>query len=117
KIDQVAAGAAPRIEDAHPRRDAPAQKLVEEVDVDRTELFWKAGHGYIQIVRDHARTLSRSPGRAFLLTSHRDHGRLLYTAYRRWHGGKQIGYSSGHARSDGIEDPGRNGAAARIRHR
>src|ERR1035438_10148014 len=42
KIDQVAAASESRIEDAHSRRDAAAQDLVEEINVDLPELLWKA---------------------------------------------------------------------------
>lgn len=38
KINQVAAGTAARIEDAHAARDAAPQELVKEVDVDLAEL-------------------------------------------------------------------------------
>ena len=39
EVDEIAAGTAPCVEDAHRRRDVSAQKLIEEVDVDLTELF------------------------------------------------------------------------------
>ena len=37
EVDEVAAGAAARVEDPRPRRDPPAEDLVEEVDVDRPD--------------------------------------------------------------------------------
>jgi hypothetical protein len=45
QVDEVAAGAAADIEDAHAGRDAGAEELIEEVDVDGAELFLKRGHG------------------------------------------------------------------------
>jgi hypothetical protein len=38
EIDEVAALAAPRIEDAHTRTDPATQQLIEQVDVDVAEL-------------------------------------------------------------------------------
>ena len=39
QVDQIAAVAAPGIEHALPRIEAPAQDLIEEVDVDIAELL------------------------------------------------------------------------------
>ena len=44
KIHQVAAGPAPGIQNSHPAADPAAQKLVEQVDVDRSEVFLKVVH-------------------------------------------------------------------------
>lgn len=44
KIDEVAAGAAAGVEDAHARDDVAAEKMIEEIDVDEAELFLQIGH-------------------------------------------------------------------------
>ena len=41
KVSKVSAGTAARVEDFHARGDAPAKKLIEQIDIDRTELFQK----------------------------------------------------------------------------
>src|ERR1019366_8472497 len=41
QINQVAAETASGVEDAHARRDAPAQDLVEQVNIDLAELLLK----------------------------------------------------------------------------
>ncbi len=45
EIDEVAAGAAAGVEHAHARRDAAAQQLIEEIDVDVAELIVEGAHG------------------------------------------------------------------------
>jgi hypothetical protein len=40
-----------RIEDPHPRRDSSTQNLIEEVDVDLSELVLKIVHGDLPIIR------------------------------------------------------------------
>ena len=53
KIDEVAAEAAARVDDAHARGYVAAQKLIEEVDVDSAELLLKGGDGWHRkIIRD-----------------------------------------------------------------
>jgi thiol-disulfide isomerase/thioredoxin len=52
KIDQIAAAAAARVENPHSWLDAAAQKLVEQVDIDRAELVGQAGHRYLMIRGD-----------------------------------------------------------------
>jgi hypothetical protein len=44
EIYQIAAGAAARVKDLHSRAYAAFEKLVEEVDIDRAELFLKIRH-------------------------------------------------------------------------
>lgn len=44
EIDQISAGSAACIEDAHSRRDAAAEELIEEVDVNLAELMLKVEH-------------------------------------------------------------------------
>src|ERR1017187_5663823 len=44
KVDQVAAGPAPRVQNPHPARDPAAQKLVEQVDVDLCKLLKQVSH-------------------------------------------------------------------------
>jgi hypothetical protein len=46
EIDQVPAGATARIQNPHTRNDAASQQLIEEVDVDVTELLAKVGRGH-----------------------------------------------------------------------
>src|ERR1700722_5767744 len=52
QIHQIASLPAARVEDPHPRRDTSPQKLVEEVDIDVSELALKVWHGDIPIIRD-----------------------------------------------------------------
>src|SRR5213078_4576708 len=44
EVDEVAAAAAAGVEDAHAGRDAAAQELIEQVDVDAAELLGQGGH-------------------------------------------------------------------------
>ena len=44
EVDEVAAAAAAGVEDAHARRDASAEQLIEDVDVDLAELGLKIRH-------------------------------------------------------------------------
>ena len=44
KIDEVAAGAAAGVEDAHAGDDVAAEEMVEEIDVDEAELFLQTRH-------------------------------------------------------------------------
>ncbi len=41
-----------RVEDTHPRRDPSAKQLIEEVNVDLSELLLKVRHGGVPIIRD-----------------------------------------------------------------
>ena len=45
KVDEIAAPAAARIENAHPRVDAASEQLIEQIDVDRSEEGGEIGHG------------------------------------------------------------------------
>ena len=47
KIDEVAAGAAASVEDAHAGSDVAAEQLVEEVDVEVAEGLLEDGHSLI----------------------------------------------------------------------
>jgi hypothetical protein len=44
QIDDVSSRAAAGIEDPHSRRDTPAEKLIEQVDIDRSELVAEVDH-------------------------------------------------------------------------
>ena len=62
QIDEVAAGAAAGIQDSHARGDAAAQQLIEQIDVDRAELFLESRGQYLdadEIVRPSARVTLR----------------------------------------------------------
>lgn len=52
EIDEVAAGTTSSIEDPHPRHDAAAEELIEEVDIDLAELLLESEHGYLTMIRD-----------------------------------------------------------------
>ena len=44
QIDQIASVPAARVEDPHPGRDTATKQLIEEIDVDLSELLLKIGH-------------------------------------------------------------------------
>jgi hypothetical protein len=52
EIDQVPAGATSGIEDAHAGQDTAAEELIEEVDIDLSELLLESGQGHLTMVRD-----------------------------------------------------------------
>lgn len=45
EVDEIAASSAAGVEDPHAGGDVAAEELVEEVDVDLTELLLEGGHG------------------------------------------------------------------------
>ena len=52
EVDEVAPEAAARIEDTHSGMDAATEKLIEEVDIDGTELLLKRRHRDEPMIRE-----------------------------------------------------------------
>jgi hypothetical protein len=52
EVDEIAADAAPGIEDSHAGDDVAAKDLIEEVDVDRAELLLEGRHGFKRMIQD-----------------------------------------------------------------
>jgi hypothetical protein len=44
QVEEISAGTTSGVQDPHSGQDATFEKLVEKIDVDRTELFLERGH-------------------------------------------------------------------------
>jgi hypothetical protein len=44
EVHEVATPSTPRVDDAHPGRNAPAKQLIEHIDVDLAKAIAKIGH-------------------------------------------------------------------------
>jgi hypothetical protein len=52
EVDEIAPGAAARVEDSHAGHDVVAKDLIEEVDVDLAELLLEGGHRFKRMIQD-----------------------------------------------------------------